>query len=83
MLLVHSVPDWWGHTLLSLPINVPTCHQDGRRAGAKCAALAGPSAILKSLPSPTHLDTKVVGKSWPLPAPNTVARSGGHHHDFA
>ena len=60
-----------------------TCHQDGRRAGAKCAALAGPNAILNSLPSPTHLETKVVGKRGPLPAPSTVARSGGHHHDFA
>ena len=73
----------WGHTPLSPPIKVQTCHQDGRRAGAKCAALAGRSAILNSLPSPTHLETKVVGKRGPLPAPSTVARSGGHHHDFA
>ena len=29
MLLVHSVPDWWGHTPLSPPIKVQTCHQDG------------------------------------------------------
>ena len=35
--------------------------QDSLRAGAKCAALAGPKAVLNALPSPTHFDTSAVG----------------------
>ena len=69
--------------LQSLPISLCTthvCFQGSRRAGAKCEALAGPMSILKSLPSPTHFETRVASRSRPLPALITAARSGGHPH---
>ena len=61
------------------PENTINKYQEVWRAGAKCAARAGPTDLLKPRPSPTHFVISLAGISVLRPAAWMRALKEGHH----